>query len=271
MDSNQSVTSVEVKYQARLGFAKWVNWVTIPILIVGSILLGFMQIKAPQPADSNAPLDSFSSQRAMEKLKIIAKEPHPINTLAHDLVRDYLFSELKGLGLNPEIQKPYITSDLNSGRSGTIENIITRIPGTDNSKAIMIAAHYDSVPGGPGAADDGAGIAAILESVRAIQVSGQLKNDLIVLMTDGEEMGLLGAKAFMDEHPWAKDVGLVLNFESRGNKGPSFMFETSDQNGWMINEFMKAAPHPVAYSLIYNVYKLMPNDTDLTYVSPGRT
>lgn len=264
VDSNQSVPSVEVKYQARLGLAKWVNWVIIPILIVGSILLGFMQIKAPQPADSNAPLDSFSSQRAMEKLKIIAKEPHPIDTLAHDLVRDYLLSELKDLGLNPEIQKSYITSDLNSERSGTIENIITRIPGADNSKAIMIAAHYDSVPQGPGAADDGAGIAAMLESVRAIQVSGQLKNDLIVLMTDGEEMGLLGAKAFMDEHPWAKDVGLVLNFESRGNKGPSFMFETSDQNGWIVNEFIKAAPQPVAYSLIYNVYKLMPNDTDLT-------
>ncbi|GGH31386.1 hypothetical protein GCM10008013_35080 [Paenibacillus segetis] len=269
MGSNQSVTSVEVKYQTKQGLAKWVKWVIIPILIVGSILLGFMQIKAPQPADLNAPLDSFSALRAMEKLKVIAKEPHPMDTLAHDLVRDYLLLELKGLGLSPEIQKTYVTSELNSGQSATVENIIARIPGRDNSKAIMIAAHYDSLPRGPGAADDGAGIAAILESVRAIQVSGQLKNDLIVLMTDGEEMGLLGAKAFMDEHPWAKDVGLVLNFESRGNKGPSFMFETSDQNGWIVNEFIKAAPQPVAYSLIYNVYKLMPNDTDLTVFRQG--
>lgn len=269
MDSNQSVPSFEVKVQASHGLAKWVKWVVIPILIVGSILLGLMQIRAPHPVSSNAPLDSFSSERAMEKLQVIAKEPHPIETIAHDLVRDYLLTELRGLGLSPEIQKSYVTSDLNSERSGTVENIITRIPGTDNSKAIMIAAHYDSVPRGPGAADDGAGIAAMLESVRAIQVSGQLKNDLILLMTDGEEMGLLGAKAFMEEHPWAKDVGLVLNFESRGNKGPSFMFETSDLNGWMINEFIKAAPQPIAYSLIYNVYKLMPNDTDLTMFRKG--
>nr|WP_280521148.1 M20/M25/M40 family metallo-hydrolase [Paenibacillus mangrovi] len=176
-------------------------------------------------------------------------------------------SELVSLGLSPEIQKAHVTSDVSSKFSevsGTIENIITRIPGTDNSKAIMLAAHYDSTPNGPGAADDGVGIAAMLETIRAIQASGPLKNDLILLMTDGEEEGLLGAKAFMTEHPWAKDVGLVFNFEARGNKGPSFMFETSDQNGWIIKEFMKAAPYPIAYSLIYNVYKLMPNDTDLT-------
>ncbi|MBW7460185.1 M20/M25/M40 family metallo-hydrolase, partial [Paenibacillus sepulcri] len=151
----------------------------------------------------------------------------------------------------------------------TIENIMARVPGTDNSKAVMLAAHYDSVPEGPGAADDGSAIAAMLETVRALQASGPLKNDLLLLLTDGEELGMLGAKAFMKEHPSAKDVGMVLNFEARGNKGPSFMFETSEQNGWMIQEFMKAAPQPVAYSLIYNVYKLMPNDTDLTEFREG--
>ncbi|TVY02015.1 M28 family peptidase [Cohnella terricola] len=98
---------------------------------------------------------------------------------------------------------------------------------------------------------------------------GPFKNDVILLMTDGEELGLLGAIAFMREHPWAKDVGLVLNFESRGNKGPSFMFETSEGNGWLVREFTKAAPQPVAYSIIYNFYKLMPNDTDLTVFREG--
>nr|WP_255807699.1 M20/M25/M40 family metallo-hydrolase [Cohnella mopanensis] len=146
---------------------------------------------------------------------------------------------------------------------------MARIPGTDNSKAVMIAAHYDSVAGGPGAADDGAGIAAMLETVRALQVSGPLKNNLLLLMTDGEEPGLLGATAFMREHPWARDVGVVFNFEARGNKGPSLMFETSEQNGWLVQEFMKAVPQPLAYSLIYNVYKLMPNDTDLTVFREG--
>lgn len=217
-------------------------------------------MQAPRIVQSDAPLDLFSSGRAMKKLEVIAKEPHPVGSQAHHEVRDYLILELEGLGLKPEIQKAVVESSL----TGEIENIITRMPGTASSKAVMIAAHYDSETNTPGAADDGAGIAAMLETIRALKAAGPLKNDVIFLMTDGEETGLYGAKAFMEDHAWAHDVGIVLNFEARGNKGPSFMFETSDQNGWLIKEFIKAAPDPVAYSIIYNLYKLMPNDTDLT-------
>ncbi|AIQ52899.1 hypothetical protein R70331_16135 [Paenibacillus sp. FSL R7-0331] len=249
---------------------KWLKRIGIPLVIAGAVLTGLLQIKAPAPADLNASPDSFSAERAMEKLQVIAKEPHPIQTPEHDKVRDYLLSELEGLGLQPEIQKPFVSNVWNGERIlGYIENIVTRIPGTDNSKAVMIAAHYDSVATGPGAADDGAAIAAMLETVRALQVSGPLKNDLILLMTDAEEPGMLGAEAFMNEHPWVKDVGLVFNFEARGNKGASFMFETSGQNGWMVQEFLKAAPQPLAYSLLYDVYKHMPNDTDLTKFREG--
>src|SRR5690606_15453766 len=134
----------------------------------------------------NAPLDMFSAERALTHLEVIAKEPHPTGSAANFQVRDYLITELQKLGLEPEIQKKYVVSDFFSGFSGSIENIMVRIPGSDNSKAIMIAAHYDSVQTSPGAADDGAAIAAMLEMTRALQVSGELKNDLILLMTDGE-------------------------------------------------------------------------------------
>jgi hypothetical protein len=91
-----------------------------------------------------------------------------------------------------------------------------------------------------------------------------LKNDVIFLFTDGEELGLLGAHAFADEHPWMRDVGVVLNFEARGAGGPSFMFETSEANGSLISELARTAPHIAANSLMYAVYKRMPNDTDMT-------
>ncbi|AOZ90922.1 M20/M25/M40 family metallo-hydrolase [Paenibacillus crassostreae] len=270
MNHYQFEQPIREQHQVKYTTTKWVNRIGIPIIIVGAILIGLLQIKSPEPADLNAQPDSFSSARAMEKLQMIAKEPHPIETPEHDKVRDYLISELEGLGLSPEVQKTFVTNEWRGHKfSGNIENIITRIPGTDNSKAVMIAGHYDSVPTSPGAADDGAAIAAMLETVRTLQVSGPLKNDVILLMSDGEEAGLLGAKAFTDEHPWAKDVGLVLNFEARGNKGESFMFETSEQNGWIVKEFLKAAPQPLAYSLLYNIYKLMPNDTDLTIFREG--
>lgn len=267
-----SKISPRVSQQAHTGWGTWFRRVSILLLIAASILAGMLQIQAPQPVGSEAPADQFSAERALEKLKVIAKEPHLIGSAPHKEVRDYLMSELRQLGYTPEIQTVKVRSDLEFESidiSGTVENIVTRIPGTNSSKAVMIAAHYDSVPFGPGAGDDGAGIAAMLETVRAIQAGQPLKNDLILLMTDGEEVGLLGAKAFVQEHPWVQDVGLVLNFEARGNKGPSFMFETSDQNGWLIQQLMKAAPQPVAYSLVYNVYKLMPNDTDLTIFRQG--
>ncbi len=229
MNHFSSDPPIREQQQVKNTITKWVNRIGIPIIIVGAIVIGLMQIKAPEPADLNGPLDSFSSARAMEKLQVIAKEPHPIETPEHDKVRDYLISELEGLGLSPEVQKSFVTNEwFERVFTGNIENIIARIPGTDNSKAIMIAGHYDSVPTSPGAADDGAAIAAMLETVRILQMSGPLKNDVILHMSDGEEAGLLGSKAFTDEHPWAKDVGLVLNFEARGNKGESFMFETSE-------------------------------------------
>jgi hypothetical protein len=104
----------------------------------------------------------------------------------------------------------------------------------------------------------------LLEVLRALKSGAQPTNDVIFLFTDAEEVGLLGAEAFAREHPWAKDVGLALNFEARGTRGPSFMFETSDRNGWLTEEFAKSAPHPITNSLLADVYRVLPNDTDLS-------
>jgi hypothetical protein len=237
----------------------------IVAIIIGAIAISLLQLQSPKVVSSDSATTEFSAERAFSHLKEFAVSPHPLGSKEHDRVRDYLVQELETLGLTPEIQK---VNSLNLPRTwvagGTVENIVAKIDGTNSSKAIMLVAHYDSVTGGPGVADDGAGVAAILETVRALKENKPLKNDTIILLTDGEENGLLGAKAFVEEHPWVRNVGLVLNFEARGNEGPAFMFETSDNNGWLVKEFVKAAPTPVSHSFIYNLYKLMPNDTDLS-------
>ena len=234
-------------------------------VVAATIWISFLQFRSPEVLPHNASIEQFSAQRAMNHLKEFAIKPHPIGTKEHDRVRDYLMTALTNEGLTPQIQKTdsvYTKFGLILG--GKIENIVARIPGKDSSKAIMLVAHYDSATGGPGAADAGAGVASILETVRILSQTSALKNDVIILLSDGEESGLLGAQAFVEHHPWAKDVGLVLNFEARGNNGPVLMFETSEENGTLISEFIKAAPHPFAHSSIYTIYKLMPNDTDLT-------
>src|SRR4029453_6210943 len=92
---------------------------------------------------------------------------------------------------------------------GYIRNVLARFPGrTPGGPAVVLMAHYDGVPGGPAAADAGSGPAAILETLRALRAGPPLAHDVIALITDGEEAGLLGAAAFVREHAWAKDVGV---------------------------------------------------------------
>jgi hypothetical protein len=218
----------------------------------------------PDPLPASAPPDLFSAERALVHLNAFATAPHPLGSAQHDRVRDYLVSRFASLGLTPQIQRSTGVTPRYQV-AGTVENIVARMKGTSGTNdAVALAAHYDSVAAGPGAGDDGAGVAALLETLRALRAGPPLQNDVIFLFTDGEEEGLLGASAFVDEHPWTKDVRVFVNFEARGNSGASQMFETSAGNGRLVQIFAQAVPHPSASSLTYEIYKHMPNDTDLT-------
>jgi hypothetical protein len=218
--------------------------------------------RPPFPAPAEASLSLFSADRALTHLAHISRAPHPVGSPEHDQVRDYISNTLQGMGLTEEVQKTSIAAP---GRSFVaVENVFGRLRGSGDGKAVLVVAHYDSVAAGPGASDDGASVAAMLESVRVLKSLSQLRRDVIFLFSDGEEQGLLGARAFVASHPWAHDVAFVLNFEARGNRGPSMMFETSSGNGWLISHFGQAASHPVANSLSYEIYKRLPNNTDFT-------
>lgn len=209
----------------------------------------------------------FSIDNALYHLKNISQKPHHTGSEEHKKVQDYLVKELKKLNLEPEIQ--YQTAINKKWRAATTtENIITRIKGTENGKALLLLTHYDSNPHSSlGASDAGSGVVTILEGIRAYLAANKApKNDIIILFSDAEELGLLGAQAFVENHPWAKDVGLVLNFEARGSGGSSYMLmETNGKNKTLLTEFLNANPnYPAANSLMYGVYKKLPNDTDLT-------
>ena len=250
----------------------WSTWWNMepaigPLLIVALLFLTFLsiqQLSPPAALDNNAPLFEFSAGRAMKHLANVARTAHPIGAPEHAEVRRYIVQELSTLGLNPEVQETTAVNPTwgNPFSAGTVHNVVATLKGTENSQAMLLVGHYDSVPTGPGAADDGAAVATMLETLRALKIVEPLKNDLIVLFTDGEEFGLLGARAFVDQHPSVKSIGWVLNMDARGNDGPVIMFETSPQNGGLIREFARAAPYPVATSFSYDIYRLLPNDTD---------
>jgi hypothetical protein len=242
------------------------------VLVTGAALYGVVTSATlygavPDPVPASAPPTEFSSGRALEHVRVIAREPHTMGSPENAAVRDYLVGELSALGFEPEVQKTiaahYFFVD-GFAEAGTPENVLARLEGTaDGAKAFLLMAHYDSVSTAPGAGDDGAGVAAMLETSRALKAGPPLKNDVIFLFTDGEERGLLGARAFVESHPWAEDVGVVLNLEARGNTGPVIMYRTNDENGWLIREFAKATPYPFATSDTAAFYAFSGGGSDL--------
>ncbi len=219
----------------------------------------------PRPVAVDAPDSVFSAERAWLHLEQIARAPHPTGSAEHTRVREYLLGVLRDLGLDPTVQTT--TSMVGRGsqvRAATVRNIVARIPGTGSPGAVLATAHYDGRQVSKGAGDDGTGVVALLEAVRALRTGPPLAHDVIILLTDAEELGLLGARAFVDQHPWMADVRLALSLEMRGAGGPALMFETGPENGWVVEQFAQVGPHPHTNSLSYEVYKRLPNDTDFT-------
>jgi hypothetical protein len=238
---------------------KHIRFITILtlFLLVG---ISFTQIMTPKALSADAPETAFSSARAIEIIEQIANAPHPTGSFRQAEVRDWLIFQLNQLGLNPEIHTTVGGWDT-YGALGNIENIIVRIPGSDPTGAVLLIAHYDSVPAGPGATDNASGVAVMLETIRAISAGEPLKQDVIALFTDGEEVGLLGAQAFVKNHPWLEDVRLVINLEA-AITGPAMLVEANPENGWIIREYAKTAPRPVSASWLYDLYNLLPYNTD---------
>ncbi|MDT0644104.1 M28 family peptidase [Zunongwangia sp. F363] len=235
-------------------------------LIVIAVWLSYYGSHPHDLEPVSAPENNFSTERAFQHVQNIARKPHYVGSSAHSEVRNYIINELQKMELQVQVQEGF---SLNTyGEMARPQNILCRIEGSGKGKAIALMTHYDSDPHSSyGASDAGSGVATILEGIRAFLADSiPHENDIILLFSDAEELGLNGAELFIKEHPWAKDVQLALNFESRGSGGNSFMLlETNKANSALIKAFKKAGPNfPVTNSLAYSLYKMLPNDTDLT-------
>lgn len=225
--------------------------------------LALLRSGPPAPAGLDAPAREFSASRARERLAaLLADEaPHPVGSAAGAALRGRLVAQLRELGLAPEELPGFACSE--NGSCAEVVNVLVRISGQEPGPALLLATHHDSVPAGPGAADDGHGVAVVLELLRALQSDGPPRRPLMVVFTDGEEAGLLGARAFV-EHPAFAEVGAVINIEARGTGGAARMFETSDGNAALLAAYAAGAPRLSAHSLSYEIYRRLPNDTDLS-------
>lgn len=237
------------------------------LLILGLVYYSFYSLMPQKGTSASIPENEFSTERALIPLKEISKAPHYYGSNEHKRVGTFLENELKSLGMETQTQEGFVLS-IDEKKLVKPKNIIGRFKGSEEGKALLLLSHYDSalVPS-YGASDAGSGVVTILESLRAYFANDKTpKNDIIVLFSDCEEISLGGASLFVNEHPWAKDVGFVMNFEARGSGGPSVMIlESNAGNAKLVDAFIEANPeYPVASSLMYSVYKILPNSTDST-------
>src|SRR2546430_2474988 len=154
-------------------------------------------------------------------------------------------SNVRSLGLEVSIQQRFICNAY--GACQPVSNVLARMPGDARADTLVLAAHYDSVGAGPGASDDGIGVAALVEVARAIR-NERFRNPILFLITDGEELGLLGAEAFVADANLSRNAATVINVDNRGPSGRTYLFETSRNNRWLLPIVARALPWPAPSS-----------------------
>ena len=233
------------------------------LIIISPIVLVLLLVSFQSPNNTSSS-DTFSSETALGHIKKISESPRAVGMAGHKKSRDYLSSTLEQLGLETDIQNSFAvnTSQGLPYRTGFVSNVIGRLRGTGNGDAILLIAHYDSVANGNGVSDNAVGVGILLEAIESFK--NKPTNDFIILFSDAEEIGLLGAKAFLNEHDWAKHVKAVINLEARGTSGPSLLFETSANSSELVKAYSASVESPTASSFFSDIYKILPNDTDFT-------
>lgn len=113
---------------------------------------------------------------------------------------------------------------------------------THGKGGVMVNAHFDSVSTGFGATDDGMGVISALQLLKYFTTPGNTpKKGVVVLLNNGEEDGLYGAKAFLS-HPLASFVHSFLNLEGAGAGGRAMLFRSTDAE---VTEAYAKAKHPL--------------------------
>ncbi len=235
------------------------------LLLAALLAATWLGLRPPAPLPSSVPSGDFSAERALPRLRRVLDAagegvPHPAGSEAGRRVRDAVVAEFRALGFEPRVESSLTCNRYLS--CTPVSNVVVRMPGRTRGKAVLVSAHHDSVPAGPGAADDGSGVAIVLELARALRAE-PAGSDVILLVDDAEESGLGGAEAFLKD-PAASEVGAIVNLEARGTGGPSLLFETTGGGAAVARRFAEGARRPMGSSLLSTVYRMLPNDTNLT-------
>lgn len=244
----------------------WRHW-SLAALVAGIWLLSAYGQSMPHALGKDAPTTQFSFARADHMLQEILdpQQPHPVGSVQAQIVRTRILNILAEMGVPARVQTRMSCvgeARWNQINCATIDNIVADVL-SGKGKSVVLMAHSDSVAAGPGAGDDGSGVAILLETIRAMRArTGGTGRPVVALFSDGEEAGLLGASAYVREE---KDhIAAVVNVDVRGDSGASYLFQTSPQASGLLDLYAEGVSHYATSSVAGEIYKHLPNDTDLT-------
>ena len=237
-------------------------------LLFAAFMGAGLLVEPPAPRAANAE-NQFDAAGAEARLaRILGDEtPHPVDSAAQDPVRERLLAEIRALGFTPELRERFVCRPEGLRIDCAMVRNILFSAGPASGPAILAATHYDSVPAGPGASDAGIAVAAWLEIARILR-DEPLQRRVIFLISDGEEVALLGAYAFAESGGMA-GVEALVNLEARGTRGPAVFFESNQPNADAVAAFTHA-PRGMANSVMADIYAMLPNSTDVSALTrPG--
>jgi hypothetical protein len=251
---------------------EWLRGLIVVMLLMAGFAVKGVLVEPPALPAKLGP-NEFDTQRAIARLQRILgdEKPHSVDTAADDAVRGRLIAELRAIGLEPQVHEAMDCSGFPKVRAvscAKVHNVIATIPGRAPGKHLLINAHYDSTPTGPGASDDGLGVATMLEVAQLMKQSPPAR-PVTLLFNEGEEYGLNGAAAFVGTDPLAKQINSLINIDTRGVSGPALMYETSWPNGAAVAAYARSTHAPYANSISTDFAKLIPNTTDVVKFAPA--
>jgi hypothetical protein len=227
---------------------------------LAAVLAGLAAGGCRQRADTG-----FSLDRASRHVRMLAADigNRPTGTAANRRARDYVVDQLRQAGFDVRVQEAF--AEAGPGRTTPVANVIAIKPGRQ-AEAVALVSHYDSPPESPAAADDGLGVAVCLEAGRVLAERANARYTLLVVITDGEELGLMGARAISAAPEFGR-LRAFLNFESIGTRGPARLFQSGPDNFWLARAWAAAARFPAGSSLYTEIYRRLPNGTDFTVLA----
>lgn len=150
-----------------------------------------------------------------------------------------------------------------------LSNIVLTIRPSElgSSKGLLVASHFDSVIGSPGASDCGSQVGVMLEAARVLVTAphAKLRAPVVFLFNGGEETFSQAAHGFMAKYD--QPLGAFINLESTGPGGPDYVFQHT--GAWTIAAYARAAKHPRGAVIGQDIFEtgLLPADSDFRMFS----